>query len=102
MHNLHSMLKAILRYFGYDVIPLSPHDKQATALIPRGVNKSASTSSYKPSTFKCDRLGVCPIVIRLEERLSALDKEVRRLKDYKPSTEIKERPITDIIDCEGL
>jgi uncharacterized small protein (DUF1192 family) len=42
------------------------------------------------------------VVIQLEERLSALDKEVRRLKDYRPSTEVKEKPVTDILDCEAL
>jgi hypothetical protein len=96
------MLKYLLRLFGYDVIPLSPHDKQATALVPKIRNKSASTSSYKPSSFKCERLGKCPVVIQLEERVSALDREVRRLKDYRPSTEVKEKPVTDILDCEVL
>jgi hypothetical protein len=83
---------------------MSPHDRKPTALIPKSVNKSASTSSYRPSTFNCERSGMCPVVIQLEERLSALDREVRQLKDYRPSTESKPKPKpeTDILDCEEI
>lgn len=100
MSKLFIMLKTILRYFGYELIPMSPHDRKATALIPK--NKSASTSSYKPSGFKCEKQGKCPVVVQLEERVAVLANEVRKLKDYKPSTETKEKPNTDILDCEIL